>query len=130
MVEPGKIRRFRYGDSQVVPVAIGRVANLLERRAHHVLDHEEPAVRRHDEALWRDGRVSEALDVAGVLVQRRNGWHELPNKAQRRIDIEVDAPIGGLGEQIRQPCACARIGNHSQCRLSIGEPLDRAHPHE
>jgi len=130
MVEAGKIRGFRHGHPQVVPVALGCVANLLERCAHHVLDDEQPAVRRHDEALGRNGPVSEALDVARVLVQRGNRRHELPNKAQRRIDIEVDAPIGGLGEQIRQPRARGRVGNDSQCRVSIGEPLDRAHADE
>ena len=56
--------------------------------------------------------------------------HELADQAQRRVDVEVDAPLGRLDEQVGKADAGDGVGDDGERRVPIGQPLDGAHPHE
>ncbi len=62
-------------------------------------DHQS-RVRRHHEAL---GRNQPVRDLAGVLVQQRHRRHELPDEAERRVDVELKAPLVRDAQDVREP---------------------------
>ena len=90
MIEARKPRARRHRDAELLPQAIAAELELLDRGAEHVLDDDEPRVRRHDEALGRDQPVR---DVACIFVQHRDRRHQLPDQAKRRVDVDLQALV-------------------------------------
>ena len=74
--------------------------------------------------------MRKSLDVSGVLVQRGDGGYQLADQAERGIDVQIDAAIGRLDEEIRKARAGDGVGDNCKRGMPIGQPLDGAHAHE
>ena len=92
--------RDRDRDPQLVPQALAVVLQLFDRRPHHVLDDDDPRAGGDDQALGRDQAMR---DVTRVLVQQRDRRHELPEQAQRGVQIELQTALRGDAQHVRQP---------------------------
>ena len=90
MIELRGAGRTRQGDAQVLPVALDRHSQLLERRSQHVLDEHDVGAGRHDYALGCDRAVA---DVGRVFVQQRHRRHQLAQQAERGVDVERDVVL-------------------------------------
>ena len=130
LIESRQIGRLRHGKPQVVPVALGREAHLLQRGAHHILDDQKAPVRGDDQPLRSDRGVRKSLDVPGVLVQCGDGGHQLADQAERGVDVQVDPAVGRLDEEIRKARAGDGVRDDCKRGMPIGQPLDGAHAHE
>ena len=100
MIEPRRAGALRQRDAEFLPQLLAGVLELLDGGAEHVLGDHEPRVRRHDQALRPDQAVR---DVARVLVQERDRGHQLANEAQRRVDVELQVPLGRDAQNLGQP---------------------------
>ena len=92
MIEARHAGARRQRDAELLPQTLARELELLDRRAEHVLDDHQPRVRRDDQPLRRDQAVS---DLARVLVHQRDGGNQLPDQAERGIDVELQVPLVG-----------------------------------
>ena len=127
MIEMRRPRRSWQRDAEVFPVLLVREAKLLERRAHHVFDDDEPRVRADDDALRRNRAVR---GVSRVLVQHGHRRHKLPDQAQRRVDVEREVRELGNCDQIRQAHARRVLGHERQGRSLIVQSIDAANARE
>ncbi len=124
MIELRRAGRPRQGHAQVLPVALDREPQLLERRPKHVLDEHDVGAGRHDHAFGGDGAVA---DVGRVFVQQRHRRHELAQQAERGVDVERDVVLLREFEEPGEPHAGRRVGDQRQRRSGILQPLDGPH---
>ena len=80
----------RHGHTQVLPQPLAAVGERLDGRAEHVLDQHHARVGRDDDALGRQRAVA---DVARVLMEHRDGRHDLPKQAQGGVDVEIEFDV-------------------------------------
>jgi hypothetical protein len=59
-------------------------------------------------------------------VQHGDGGHELPNEAQRRIDIELQSTLAGDAQNLRQPRAFDMIRDDGERAVRL-HAIDAAH---
>ncbi|HEX7781018.1 MAG TPA: pyruvate formate lyase family protein, partial [Vicinamibacterales bacterium] len=83
-------------------LAVAAELQLLDRSREHVLDDHQPGVGRDDQPLWRDQPVS---DVPCVLVEQREGGHQLPYEADSRIGIQLEPAFVRDPQDVGQPGA-------------------------
>ena len=103
--------RGRHRDAELLPQPLAAELQLLDRRSEHVLDDHQPRVRRDDEALGRDQSVR---GVARVLVQQRDGGHQLTNQAERGVGVQLQAALVRDAQHVREPRALDVIGDDRQ----------------
>ena len=111
MIESRQACAGRHRDAEFLPQPIAAVLQLLDRRTEHVLEDDQPRVRRDDEALRRNQSMRH---IAGVLVQHRDRWNQLPNEAERRVDIELELFFLRYAENVGQPRAFEVIRHDGQ----------------
>ena len=112
------------GMRSVFQVLLVRVMQLIERGAEHVLDDDEPRLRRDDDALGTDRAVA---DVRHLLMQERERVNELPDQAERRVGLDRQQPRFRERQNLRQPHARHVVGDDGQCGAGLADPLDAAH---
>ena len=126
MIEARQPGARRHGDAELLPQAIAAELQLFDRRAKHMLDDDQPRVRRDDQTFGRDQAVR---DVARVLVQHRDGGHQLPNEAQRSVDIELQPLLLRDAQDVGQPRALEVIRDDGQRRRRRHRAIDAADAH-
>ena len=124
MIEARQPGARRHGDAEVLPQPIAAELQLLDRGAEHVLDDDEPRVRRHDEPF---GRQEAVRDVARVLVEHGDRRHELPNQAERRVDVELQAALVRDAQDVGEPRALDVVRHDRQRRGGRHPAVDAAH---
>ena len=103
----------RHRDAELLPQPLAAELQLLDRGAEHVLDDHQPRVRRHDEPLRRDQTVR---DVARVLVQHGDRRHQLPDQAERGVDVELQVALVRDAQDVGEPRAFDVIGHDRERR--------------
>ncbi len=111
MIEARQTGARRHRDPELLPEAVAAELQLLDGRRHHVFDDHQARVRRHHEPFWRNETVR---DVARVLVQERDGRHELTNQAERGVDVELQVPLLRHAQDVGQPRALDVIRDDRQ----------------
>ena len=123
MIEARQTGARRHRDAELLPQSIAAELQLLDRRAEHVLDDDEAGVRRDDQPLGRDQSVR---DIARVLVQHGDRGHQLPNEAERGVDIELQLLLLRNAQDVRQPRAFEMIGDDRERRGRRHRAIDAA----
>ncbi|PYR33672.1 MAG: hypothetical protein DMF93_24805 [Acidobacteria bacterium] len=123
MIERRGPARAGQRHAQLLPVAFARELQLAERGAEHVLDHHDARGRRDDDPLGRDRAVR---DVARLFVQHRHRGHDLPQQAERRVDVERHGRMLGEREHLGEAHAGGDVGDEDERRRRILEPFDAA----
>ena len=86
--------------------------------------------RDHQSRVGRDDqpfrRHQAVRDVTSILVEQRDRRHELTNQAERRAQIEMESPLGGHPQNVREPRAFDVIRNDREAaRMTIDAPDPR-----
>ena len=124
MIEARQPGARRHRDPELLPQPLAAELQLLDRRGDDVLDDHQPRVRRHDQPLGRDQAVR---DVARVLVQQRDGRHQLANQAERGVDVELQAALLRDAQDVGEPRALDVIGDDREPRRRHLHAIDAAH---
>ena len=112
----------RQGDAEVLPVALRRETQLLERGAEHVLGDDDARVAGDEDALRRQRAVA----GAPLLVQRGDGGGDLPDDAERGIDLDGNQALVGDGQHLRQADALDVVRGQRQAQRRPGHVHDAA----
>ncbi len=96
-----------------MPQPLAPVLHLFDCRAAHVFRDDQTSVRRDHEALGADQAVGR---VACVLVQEHQRRYELPDQAQRGIDIELQPAVLGDAQDLGQARAFDAVRHQRQGR--------------
>ena len=108
-----------------MPQPLAPVLHLLDGAAEHVLGDDQPRVRCHDETFRGDQSMR---NIARILMKDRERRHQLAHKAERGVGIEMQTPLTGELQNVRQPRAFDMIGNHRQCGGMARCAIDPPHP--
>ena len=87
-----------------------------------MLDNNQPRVGGHEEALGRNQAVR---DIARIFVQHRDCRNQLPNEAERRVDVQVERALVRHAQDVGEPGAFDVIGHDGQRRR---RPHRTVHP--
>src|SRR5262249_12769618 len=122
-VETGQAGRGWQRDAELAPVALARIPKLLQRGAEHVLDGDQLAVGRDDEALRTDRAVRH---LARALVKGGDGGDQLPDETQRRGDVEAEAALLRVEQQLRKADAVHPIRDDRERGIAIAQSFNGA----
>jgi hypothetical protein len=125
VIEPRRAGARRHRDPELIPQALARELELLDRGGDDVLDDDEPRMRGHDQALGRDQAVR---DVARILVPQRDRRHQLANQADGGVDVQLQPALVRDAENVREPRALDMIRHDRETRRGDLHAIDPAHP--
>ena len=114
----------RHRNPELLPEPFAAELQLFDRGREHVLHDHQSRVRRHHEPLGRNQAVR---DFAGVLVQQRDGRNELTNQAERGVDVELEVPLVGHAQNVREPRAFDVIRHDRQPGAGHLHAVDAPH---
>ena len=89
-----------------------------------MFDQDDVRGRCDDDAFRGDGAVA---DIGGVLVKHRHCRHELPQQAQRSVDVERDVFALGKRQNLRKADAVGRVRDQRQRGPGILQSFDAPH---
>ena len=97
---------------------------LIECRAKHVLDEDEPRLRRDDDALRSNGAVT---DVRHLLMQECEGVNELADQAKRGVGLDREQARFRERENLRKTHALHVLRDDGECGAGLADSFHAAH---
>ena len=97
---------------------------LIECRAKHVLDEDEPRLRRDDDALGSNGAMT---DIRHLLMQEREGVNQLADQAERGVGLNREQTRFRERENLRKTHALHVLGHDGEGGAGLANPFHAAH---